>query len=129
MILDTNRSDIATACQGANACTTGNAGSGYPETWITPAADADALYYEQGHVMDFAYATDADRKSFMQIWHLPGTTANWWDRDSMVAGDGGQVPPGEFWSSVYAGCSDPAHDAFGDNLIALYQSCALFSHL
>lgn len=89
--------DLAGSCgdlKYTNACT-GSSGFtpdlspsmlAYPETVMMPMSAHDErwiLLYEQAHVIDDRYLTDAQRAQFLEIWHQPQppagqTMANYW---------------------------------------------------
>lgn len=68
------------------------------------------LLYEQGHVIDFEYLTDADRAAFLELWNQPQPPAGvamsdyWWSGEDSFTQTSGTVY-GEWFSAAYASCA------------------------
>lgn len=121
MVLDLVASGPLPGCMaGAQDCTTASgftpglsaALAGDPETVLsTPRQTAPhwSLLYEQAHVVDLRYLTDADRAAFLRLWHraLPSAgepmSTYWWQGEQAVASV--QQAPGEWFSADYALCA------------------------
>lgn len=127
MVLDVSTADVKQYCwsTAALACTAPTASQlgacasfvcSDPETVIDPNAGngqlgwwtlRDILFYEQAHVLDFAYLTDPQRESFLQLWGRHQGASAWWANESTLTTDSdAQVPGGEMLSEGYRVCAE-----------------------
>ncbi|HEY5286208.1 MAG TPA: hypothetical protein VIJ50_03785 [Solirubrobacteraceae bacterium] len=78
------------------------------DTWPdsqTTFQEKDTLFFEQGHVIDFAETTDAERQEFLSLWHMPQTVAEWGDGEAQLNSAPGTSPPMDQFALAYSACA------------------------
>jgi len=105
----------ATICFGASGCTAAQDGNAPPEITLATNAQAfrgsdtprETLLYELGHVFDFEYLTNADRRAFLRLWGMRRSVSSWWAGEAHPS----FAVPGERFSEYYLDCAESAHPA------------------
>lgn len=101
-------------CGGAIGCSV-NEGltTSNPEIFDFPNGDRwtrrYSLLYELGHVFDYRYLTDGDRRAIMRLWHIEAHAGKpvldrWWQGEANLTPS--SKVPGEWFSDGYVICAE-----------------------